>query len=55
MKLVIDIDDSTIIDLKKKQNRTEVDNAVLNGTSLIQVLDELKAMRNYYTESSNDW
>ena len=55
MKLVIDIPASTIIDLKKKQNRTEVDNAILNGTSLIQVLDELKAMKNYFTDSLNNY
>lgn len=34
MKIVIDIPDSTIADLKRKKNRTEVDNAVLNGTPL---------------------
>lgn len=44
MQIVIDITDSTITDLKKKQNRTEVDNAVLNGILLPKghgrILDE---------------
>lgn len=43
-QVVIDITDSTITDLKKKQNRTEVDNAVLNGILLPKghgrILDE---------------
>lgn len=34
MQIVIDIPNSTFTDLKKKQNRTEVDVAVLNGTPL---------------------
>lgn len=34
MKWIIDIPESTITDLKKKENRTEVDIAVLNGTPL---------------------
>lgn len=34
MKIVIDIQNSTFADLKKKKNRTEVDVAVLNGTPL---------------------
>lgn len=42
MKIVIDIPDFTITDLKKKQNRTEVDNAVLSGTPLPKVFDEIR-------------
>lgn len=34
MKWIIDIPESTITDLKKKENRTEVDVAVLNGKPL---------------------
>lgn len=34
MQLVVEISEDTFFDLKKKQNRTEVDNAVLNGTAL---------------------
>lgn len=34
MKLVIEISEDIFFDLKKKQNRTEVDNAILNGTPL---------------------
>lgn len=34
MQLVVEISEDTFFDLKKKQNRTEVDNAVLNGTPL---------------------
>ncbi len=34
MQLVVDISEDTFFDLKKKQNRTEVDNAILNGTPL---------------------
>ena len=34
MYIVINISESTFTDLKIKQNRTEVDNAVLNGTLL---------------------
>lgn len=34
MKWIIDIPESTITDLKKKENRTEVDIAVLNGKPL---------------------
>ena len=34
MQIVINIPNSTFTDLKKKQNRTEVDVAVLNGTIL---------------------
>lgn len=34
MKWIIDIPESTITDLKKKRNRTEVDNAVINGKPL---------------------
>ena len=34
MRMVIDISEDTLFDLKKKQNRTEIDNAILNGTSL---------------------
>ena len=34
MELIIKIPNSTFTDLKKKQNRTEVDVAVLNGTPL---------------------
>ena len=34
MRILIDIADSTITDLRRKRNRTEIDNAVLNGTPL---------------------
>ena len=34
MQLIVEISEDTFFDLKKKQNRTEVDNAVLNGTPL---------------------
>ena len=34
MQIVINIPNSTFTDLKKKQNRTEVDVAVLDGTPL---------------------
>ena len=34
MQLVVEISEDSFFDLKKKQNRTEVDNAVLNGTPL---------------------
>ena len=34
MQLVVEISEDTFFDLKKKQNRTEVDNALLNGTPL---------------------
>lgn len=34
MQLVVEISEDTFFDLKKKQNRTEVDNAVLNGIPL---------------------
>lgn len=34
MQLVVEISEDTFFDLKKKQNRTEVDNAVLSGTPL---------------------
>jgi len=34
MQLVVEISEDTFFDLKKKQNRTEVDNTVLNGTPL---------------------
>ena len=42
MQLVVEIDD-TFLDLKKKQNRTEVDNAILNGTPLSYVIEDIKA------------
>jgi len=34
MQLVVEISEDTFFDLKKKQNRTEVDNAVFNSTPL---------------------
>lgn len=34
MQLVVEISEDTFFDLKRKQNRTEVDNAVLKGTPL---------------------
>ena len=56
MKIVIDISEE---DYRKVQDgRASVSmmlNAIRNGTPLMQVLDELKAMRTYCTESSNDW
>ena len=36
MQLVVDIPEDTFFDLKKKQNRTEVDNAVLNGIPILK-------------------
>lgn len=48
MKWIIDISESTIIDLLKKHNRTEVDVAVLNGTPLPRFhgrLGDLDALR----------
>lgn len=42
MKWIIDIDESTIIDLKNKPNRTEVDCAVLEGKPLNNIIKELK-------------
>lgn len=63
-KLVIDIpeeDYNGICNLKNEQLQMlpkEVAETLIrikNGTPLVQVIDELKAMRNYYTESSNDW
>lgn len=42
MQLVVEISEDTFFDLKKKQNRTEVDNAVLNGTPLPKGHGELK-------------
>lgn len=32
--MIINVLDTTIIDLRRKNNRTEVDNAILNGTPL---------------------
>ena len=37
MQLVVEISEDTFFDLKKKQNRTEVDNAVLNGIPLKEI------------------
>lgn len=34
IELVVEISEDTFFDLKKKQNRTEVDCAILNGTPL---------------------
>ena len=46
MKLVIEISEDIFFDLKKRQNRTEVDNAILNGTPLPngygRIIDENK-------------
>lgn len=46
MKLVIEISEDILFDLKRKQNRTEVDNAILNGIPLPKghgrVVDESK-------------
>lgn len=46
MKLVIEISEDIFFDLKKKQNRTEVDNAILNGIPLPKghgrIVDESK-------------
>lgn len=40
MKWIIDIPESTITDLKKKQGRTEVDIAVLNGSPINECFDK---------------
>lgn len=42
MQLVVEISEDTFFDLKKKQNRTEVDNAILNGTPLPKGHGDLK-------------
>lgn len=40
MKLLVDISNSIFADLIKKPNRTEVDNAVLDGILLTKLLDD---------------
>lgn len=63
MKWVIDIPESTITDLKKKSNRTEVDNAVLNGEQaptlkeplVVEDANEYKLSREDAIEVLKDW
>ena len=47
MRLVVEISEDTFFDLKKKQNRTEVDNAVLNGTPLDKIRAEIMKLQTY--------
>jgi len=47
MQLVVEISEDTFFDLKKKQNRTEVDNAVLNGTPLDKIRAEIMKLQTY--------
>lgn len=45
MQLVVEVSEDTFFDLKKKQNRTEVDNAVLNGTPLDKIRAEIEEQK----------
>lgn len=55
MKIVIDIPDSTIADLKRKKNRTEVDNAVLNGTPLPKEHGRLIDADRLFEQDKKEW
>lgn len=61
MKLVIDIPKELYESYKGKPpmlgdaGMDIIAQSIANGTSLVQVLDELKAMKNYYTDSSNNY
>jgi len=58
MKLVIDIpeeDYNFFKELVAEGITNPLKICIANGTPLVQVLDELKAVKNYCTESSNDW
>lgn len=58
MQLVVEISEDTFFDLKKKQNRTEVDNAVLNGTPLPEghgrLIDADEYKEHLYACETND-
>lgn len=64
MKLVIDIDENVFTRLFDNSGEDygirnddifDMARSIRNGTPLIQVLDELKAMKNYCTDSSNNY
>ena len=64
MKLVIDIDENVFTRLFDNSGEDygirnddifDMARSIRNGTPPIQVLDELKAMKNYCTDSSNNY
>lgn len=60
MQLIVEISEDTFFDLKKKQNRTEVDCAVLDGTPLPKGHGDLidvnrKITVTVYDEQYEEW
>lgn len=59
MKLVIDIKEEVYKSIQDNDycgiSNADMYNAIKNGIPLVQVLDELKAVKNYCTDNSNNY